>query len=113
GSLFETTQLICDPGKGMFGEEGTHGCFDGVDRSNEEMSRTHREVRYTEVEEGQFGFRGRSLVDQRADAVEVVIDRRLQCPFEEVSDGKGRREVGAGGLAFPRCIVEIDLAGPD
>src|SRR5690606_32123350 len=49
GSLFETTQLICDPGKGMFGEEGTHGCFDGVDRSNEEMSRTHREVRYTEV----------------------------------------------------------------
>ena len=43
----------------------------------------------------------------------MVFERRVERVVEQVLDGEGLREVGAGCLAGPRSVVEVNVACVD
>ena len=94
----------------MFGKESGELRFDPVDGCDQEVRRAHRQVSDPEVEER---FRGASIValpEQVADPGQVGIDGGFERGVQQVLDSELLGEVGAGGLALPGLVVDVDLS---
>ena len=91
------------------GEGVGHAFLDPVDGGDQEMARSHGDVRHPEVEERVRCIR---LV-HRPEAREMVVQRGFQRAVEQVLHGERLGVVAARGLPCPGTVVEIRLPGRD
>ena len=97
-------------GDGVAAQPACQAPLDAVHCGHQEMPRAHGDVGAAKVEEGLFHPGGVVGGGQCVEALQMIVQRRLQGVVEEVLHCEGLGEIAAGAFADARTVVEVDAA---